>query len=204
MAAITDNAPDDPDVQLQLTDLVYAGPWPAASSAVAAISTAIVLLFNVSTLLVFSWVALVVLSHAASILLWRARSRAPETASSDQWLLRFTLGALAIGVAWGTLAISIVAGADQASQIFLYAMVMAIMTGATVLHRADVPSIEAVLWPVSAPWALVTAWSGDVPHLALAVLLLLFAGAMSRLGRRLHQSTAQAFAWRREREQLAA
>ena len=204
MAAITDNAPDEPDVQLQLTDLVYASPWPAASSAAAAISTATVLLFNLPALLVFSWVALVVLSHGASILLWRARSRAPEAASSDLWLLRFTLGALAIGAAWGTLAISIVAGADEASQIFLYAMVMAIMTGATVLHRADVPSIEAVLWPVSAPWALVTAWAGDVPHLALAVLLLLFAGAMSLLGRRLHRSTAQAFAWRREREQLAA
>ena len=115
MAAITDNAPDEPDVQLQLTDLVYAGPWPAVSSAAAAISTAIVLLFHLSALLVFGWVALVVLSHGMSILLWRARSRVPETASSDQWLLRFTFGALAIGITWGTLAISIVAGADEVS-----------------------------------------------------------------------------------------
>jgi len=204
MAPIRHKAPHEPDAQVQLTDLIYASPWPAASSAAAAVSTAIVLSFDLSVLPVLSWVALVVFSHGACILLWRAHSRAPEAASSDVWVRRFTLGALAIGIAWGALAISIVAGADQASQIFLYAMMMTIMTGAAVLYRADVPSIGAVLWPVSVPWALVTAWAGDVPHLVLAALLLLFAGAMSLVGRRIHQSIAQALGWRREREQLAA
>jgi len=81
---------------------------------------------------------------------------------------------------------------------------VAVIAGGAVMPRAHLPIIEAAVWPVAAPLACVSWWVGDVPHLALMILLLLFAGGMSVAGRRLRRSAAEVPALRCERDQLAA
>ncbi|HEV3178120.1 MAG TPA: HAMP domain-containing sensor histidine kinase [Stellaceae bacterium] len=204
MVSFTQDNPDEPGIRSELTGLLYVGLWPTVASAGAALLAVVALWFDLSATLVLGWVTLVALSHGASVALWRAYHRAPHPLASDLWLGRFTLGALGIATVWGTLAIPIAAGASNGSQLAIYTVAMAIMAGATVMHCAHVRSVEAVVWPISAPLALVSWWAGDVPHLTLATLILLFAAAMSIAGRRLHRSLARALASRYEREQLTA
>jgi signal transduction histidine kinase len=187
------------------TDLLYAAPWPTVASMVGASLTGFVLWFDLPALVVLGWAVLVALSHGVRFALWRAyRGAARDGAAPDQWLGRFTLNMLAIGIVWGLLAVAIAAGAADASQVFIYTMAVAIMAGAAVVHCAHLPSVDAIVWPVSIPIALASWWLGDVPHLAVAALLLLFAVCMSLVARRLHTSIAQTHASRHERERLAA
>ena len=204
MAFVAQETSYQPSIRSELTDLLYAGVWPAVASAAAASLTAIVLWFELPVLLVVGWMALAALSHGAWFALWRAYRDATRPVASRLWLSRFMLDALGVALVWGALAGGIAASASDATQVFIYSVAVAIMAGAAVAHCADVPSVDAVVWPVSAPMALVAWWADDVPHLALAVLLLLFAAAMSIVGRRLHRSAAQALTSRWEREQLAA
>jgi signal transduction histidine kinase len=166
--------------------------------------TAGVLWFDLPALLVLGWMAVVMLSHGAGIALWRADRRAPQPATAGPWLGRITLTALAIAIAWGAVAVAIAAGAGNASQAVIYTAAVTVMAAAAVIPCAPLRGIEAAVWPVAAPLALVSWWVGDLPHLALMALLLLFATGISIAGRRLHRSIAQALALRLERDQLAA
>ncbi|HXP77915.1 MAG TPA: HAMP domain-containing sensor histidine kinase [Stellaceae bacterium] len=204
MAFIAQETSYTPGSRSELTDLLYAGEWPTVASAVGALLTAIVLWFDLPIPLVLGWVALAAVAHGARFALQRAYLNSPPPVASTLWLGRFTLNALAIALVWGALAIAIAAGASDASQVFIYAVAVAIVAGAAVVHCAYVPSVDAVVWPVSAPLALASWWVGDVPHLALAALLLLFASTISIVGRLLHRIMAQAIASRHEREHLAA
>jgi len=204
MVFITQELRGNPGVRSDATELLYDGLWPLTASAVAALLTAVVLWFDLPALLVLAWVALVTLSHGAGFALLRAQPRAPGPEASGPWLSRFTLTALAIAIPWGALAIAIAAGASNASQTVIYTSALAMMAGAALMPCPPLRGIEAAVWPVAAPLAVVSWWAGGVPHLALMALFLLFAAGISVAGRRLHRSIAQALAFRRERDRLAA
>ena len=195
---ITEQLPGDSGVRSDATERLYENLWPLSGSAAAALLTAVVLWFDLPALLVLGWVALVMVSHGAGFALWRARHRSPHLRASALLLRRSTLDALAIAMAWGLLAIGVIAGAGNASQLVIYTVTVAIMAGAPVF------GLEAAVWPIAVPLALVSWWVGDVPHLALVVLLLLFGAGITVTGRRLRRSTAQALALRRERDLLVA
>jgi len=190
MVFITRGLPDHPGIRPGVTEQLHDGLWPTVASALAALLTAVVLWFDLPALLVLAWIAMVMLSHGASLALWRAHRCAPGLVASGPQVTRLTLKALAIAIPWGPLAIATVA--------------VAIMASGAVMPPTQASTIKAAVWPVAAPLAFVSWWVGDVPHLALMALLLLFAPGMSIAGRQRHRSAAQAFALHRERDRLAA
>jgi len=180
-----------------------AGLWLTVASAAAAMLTALVLWMEMPAWLVLGWLTLVALAHGARAASWRAYPRAPRPVGSRFWLDRFTLSALAIGMSWGALAIAIVAGAS-ASQVLIYAVAVVIMSGAAVAESGYPPDVDAVIWPVSAPLALVSWWVGDLAHLAIGSLLMVFAAAARVTAWHLNRAHSQAVGLQRERERLAS
>ena len=204
MVFITQHLPGNPGARSEAGELLHDGLWPLAASATAAVMAAVVLWFDLPALLVLGWVTLVTLSHGAAIALWRARSRAPNLAPLAPWLTSLDPNALAISIAWGTVAAAIAAGASSASQTVIYTAAVAVLAGAAVMPSASQRGTKVAVWAVAAPLALVSWWVGDVPHLALMALLLLFAAGISIAGRRLHRVFAETLALRHQRDQLTA
>ena len=204
MVFINQRLPGNPGVRSEATELLHDHLSPLIASAVTALITAIVLWFDLPALLVLAWIALMALSHGAGIALWRAQPCALRPIARGPQLSHFTLTALAIAIPWGALAIGVAAGASSTSQTVIYTAALAIMAGAALMPSAPLRGIEAAVWPVAAPLALVSWWVGDLPHLALMVLLLLFATGISFAGRRLYRTIAQGLALRRERDRLTA
>ena len=203
MVTSNQHDPGKSGLDFQLNGLLHAGAWAPAASATAAALTALVLSFDFPPSLVLSWAGLAAIAHAAAFGLRRAFRPASQPLSPKLEPPRSVLGAFAIGVAWGLLAMTVIAGASS-SQVFIYAMEFAIMAGAVLALSDHPPALDAVIWSIAVLLALATSWLGDLTHLVLAVLLLLFAVAMTVLGRRLNRlGTAAAAAWR-ERGQMAA
>ncbi len=142
--------PGDSGVRSDATEPLYENLWPLSASAAAALLTAVVLWFDLPALLVLGWLALVMLSHGAGFALWRARHRSPHLRASALLLRGSTLDALAIAMAWGLLAIGVIAGAGNASQLVICTVALAIMAGAPVF------GLEAAVWPIAVPLALVS------------------------------------------------
>jgi signal transduction histidine kinase len=185
-----------------LRELLQAIVWPTVASAGGAALTAVVLWIDLPASLVLSWAGLAALAHGAALALWHVYRTAPLPSDPKPWLWRCALGALAVGVVWGSLAIAVLAGASSAESL-VYAAAFAIMAGAAVALSVYAPAVNAVIWPVAVPLSLVSGWMGDPAHLTLAVLLPLFAAAMSVLGRHLNRLRAEAVAARSERDRMA-
>ena len=195
--------PVETGVVADVTALLDGSFWPTAVSAAAAAVVAAILWFELPASLVLGWVGLAALAHGARFALWRAYRATLQPSDPSAWLQPFTLATLAIGSVWGALAIAVIAGAASGGTL-IYAVALVMVAGAVASHSADPPAVDALVWPVSGPLALASAWMADLAHLALAVLLLLAAAAASILARRLNRLSAEASAAGREREQMAA
>jgi len=155
MVFITRHLPGNPAIRSDADELLHGGLWPLTASAVAAVMAAAVLWFDLPVPLVLAWVALVTLSHGAAIALWRVRSRAPNPAALAPWLTRLDLNALAIAIAWGTVAAAIAAGAGNASQAVIYTAAVAVMAAEPVTAvSAGTPALPATLLPVTVSAAM--------------------------------------------------
>jgi len=194
---------DGSDTETDVTDIVCAGLPVTLASAAAGLLAAPVLWVDLSAPVVLGWLAVASLAHGARFALWRAYRRAPRPVDATHWLRLSTLSALAIGIAWGILAIGVSTAADG-TQAFIYALAFAIMVGAAAMQSAHPPVTDAVVWPLAAPLALAAGWAGGLAHLALSIILLLFAAAMSLASRGLNRLNAETSAARSERDRMAA
>jgi signal transduction histidine kinase len=194
--------PDGSDIATDVTDLLHKSIWPTAVSAAAAVLIAVVLLLDQPVVLALGWMASAALAHGARFALWQTHRTAPQRVEPDVWLRLFALATLAVGLSWGILAIVVAAGANG-DETLIYALGVAIMAGAVVAHSADPPAVDAVVWPISVPFVLASCWIGDLVHVALAVLLILFAAAAGAVARRLNRLGAGVYAARRAHERMA-
>lgn len=187
-----------------LAALLCAEPWPTVMSAGAALLSACALFGDFPASWVLSWLGLAAMAHGARISVERASRAASRPLEWGLRLQPVTLGTLGIGLTWGALAIGVAAGTGSGSEAFIYAMAMSIMAGAAVTCRDSIRAADAVICPISAALALASWWVGDLSHVALGALAVVFGTAMSILGRHLDRATAEADALRRERGQLMA
>ncbi len=194
---------DRSDTETEVIDLVYAGCSAILASAAASLLTALIVSVDLSASFGLGWLAVALLAHGARVALWRAYKRAPRPVDTAHWLRLSTLSALALGIAWGILAIGVWVG-PETTQAFIYAVAFAIMVGAAATQSAHPPVTDAVVWPMAAALALAAAWVGDLSHLALAMILLGFAAAMSLASRGLSRLNAETSAARSERDRMAA
>ncbi|MEM9071393.1 MAG: ATP-binding protein [Myxococcota bacterium] len=126
----------------------------------------------------------------------RAKSPDPRT-----WENRFTLGALFNGMAWG------VGGAVFVSEDFPLTVLVVFVIGGMVAGASSstAPSRKAFLAytaPAVLPMIVRLALRGDGVHAVMALMLLLFAGAMSVLARQSGEALADAMRLRLEKSRL--
>ncbi len=194
---IADHASDKQTAALlvEQTKLLYSG---LPSSIIINTSLALILasvqsnVISPSQLLV--WLALmgvVLLARVALAVAWRRR--APNVANTAAlWILRFRIGVIATGIAWGMAAELLFPSGDLTYQLFLAVVLAGMSAGAITLLAVDRVSMLGFLVPTLAPLT-VRFWlegSAVSPAMGAMVALFLFfiAANAARVGRSLYDN----------------
>ena len=103
------------------------------------------------------WMAMMLLVQSARWLMHRRQrvaARDPARADAQLWLMRFRLGALASGMAWGSGAVLLFPAEDTVHQMFLAMTMAAICVGGFSSMANERVSLLAFIMPVLLPFGL--------------------------------------------------
>ncbi len=178
---------DKPLVEIErLRSVFQQAPLVLIVTVINAVLTAVVLAPVGSETLLSGWVGLIaVVSCVRWFVRGRFLRRASNTARSRQWALISILGSLTTGMLWG-IGASGLFPADEMHQLFLAFVIGGMCAGTTVANSAHVPTVLAFILPASLPLAARFFAEGSLTRLVSAVMLVVFAGALSLISLRAH------------------
>ncbi|CAI8782141.1 sensor histidine kinase [Methylocaldum szegediense] len=160
-----------------------------------AINAAIVVLIlwqEASRPLLSAWLLAIGASVYARYRLLRAYARAnPTSADATPWARSFLLGVAANGVLWGFAGYFLFVEHSYVHQLFLGFVLGGMVAGAMSTLSPFPKAFSLFLLPTLLPYTVrVLSHGGDV-HLAMGVMLLLFASLMWMISERLHATVAE-------------
>ena len=125
--------------------------------------------------------------HSAIMLglwwLWAAHDRAPDARPGAQWLARFRLISLALGVNWGVWFAVLAFDLPLVERIYAYSILAVLAVTAVQVLGIDLPSFRAYALPMILLPAPFVALPGETVAIALAIGGALYAGALDLLAR---------------------
>ncbi|HET7541590.1 MAG TPA: ATP-binding protein [Polyangiaceae bacterium] len=147
-----------------------------------------------SRVLLVTWVLLTgLVALARAQLMSRYDSVQPKAMELEPWGRRFVLGSLVAGALWGVASVVFFDAPSGLSQL-VFAFAIGGMTAAAAgTWFCHLPVFWAYFGGALGPFWLRTLAVGDPPHLAMALMLLAYAGGMQRVARSNHQSFERAF-----------
>jgi diguanylate cyclase (GGDEF)-like protein/PAS domain S-box-containing protein len=152
-----------------------------------------------------TWLLLMVLTLGLRLQSWRAFRRAPvEAATAPVWARRFTVGAAATGAVWGLAGLLLYSPQSWRAQVFLPFVMAGMVGGSVTALTGHMPAYLAFSVCMLVPYALRLAAEGDLPHLVMAALVVLYLVGMGVLGRTVSASLVASVRLAAENEDLVA
>jgi signal transduction histidine kinase len=190
----------------ELADLLYVSPWSVATNLLVTLVAIAVLSITFQTLAFLGWGVSIVGICIIRIFLWRAyhRSRAALDFEPMIWIRRFTYFAAATGCQWGSLATVAALMAHAPIEIFVPIIIAGLAGGVASGYTAHVPVVDAFIWPVVLPLIVVTMVAGDIQHLAMGGLYLVFVLNLSLMARQSYRTLLRMLKAKMEKERLVA
>jgi two-component system, cell cycle sensor histidine kinase PleC len=195
---------DEITIHSELADLLYSSPWPVATNLVVTMLTVLLLSYAFGKPVFLGWGVSIVGICMVRIALWRLyhRHRHDDGFDPQAWIRRFTYFAAATGTQWGTLAMTVALYSQAPTDSFVPIIIAGLAGGIASGYTAHVPVVDAFIWPVVLPLIVITAASGDPPHIALAVLYLFFVFNLSLMARRSFRSLIGLLRSKTDKEKL--
>ena len=151
------------------------------------------------------WVLLMLLSLALRLHDWREFRRAPaESMASPVWARRFTLGAAATGAGWGLAGVLFYAPHSWVAQVYLPFVMAGLVGGSVTALTGHMPAYIGFSVCTLVPYAARLAAEGDIPHLVMATLVILYLIGMGFLGRGVSASLIASVRLAAENQDLVA
>jgi signal transduction histidine kinase len=180
---------DDTLVKIERIRSVFQqAPLTLLVTVINAVLTAVVLVPVVSPRLLAIWLILIVM---VSGLRWAVRqrflSRARDGARCRPWAALSISGSLATGSLWGIGAPVLFPAADT-YQLFFALVVGGMCAGTTSVNSAHLPTVLAYILPASLPLAGSFLAEGSTPRIVSALMILVFAAALSLTSLRAHRA----------------
>jgi signal transduction histidine kinase len=197
---------DETVIHSELADLLYSSPWPVATNLVVTMLTVVLLSYAFGTPVFLGWGVSIIGICAVRIALWRLyhRHRHDDGFEPQTWIRRFTYFAAVTGAQWGTLAMTVALYSHAPTDSFVPIIIAGLAGGIASGYTAHVPVVDAFIWPVVLPLIIITAASGDPPHIALAVLYLCFVFNLSLMARRSFHALIGLLRSKTDKEKLVA
>ncbi len=169
---------------LLLAGLFERLPIVAGLNLAVALGTVIVFAGHRSWLILGAWFLLMVLTLGFRLHSWRAFRRAPADAvRAPAWARRFTLGAAATGAAWGLAGVLLYTPQSWPAQAYLPFVMAGMVGGSVTALTGHMPAYLAFSICTLVPYAFRLIAVGDLPHLVMASLVVLYLVGMGVLGR---------------------
>jgi two-component system cell cycle sensor histidine kinase PleC len=171
-------------VQGQLVALLFASPWPIATSMAVTLASSFLIWQGFSSLLRIGWtLASLLVCMARLMLLCQYRRRKPAAEQAGIWADMFVTALTVTGALWGATAL-VVLYSDNPLQYTLTMIVIAgLVAGAATTYACYVPAVDAFLWTAILPLVVACGTRGSASHFVLAVVLMLFAFNLSVMAR---------------------
>ena len=151
-----------------------------------------------------AWLLLMLLTLALRLHFWRRfQHRSDDASATPTWARRFTLGAAATGAAWGLAAVLFYAPQSWVAQVFLPFVMAGMVGGSITALTGHMPAYLAFSVCTLVPFAARLAFEGDLPHLVMATLVLLYLIGMGILGRTVSASLVASVRLAAENQELA-
>ncbi len=180
-------------------------PLVAGLNLAVALGTVIVFAGHHSALILGIWLLLMVLTLGLRLQAWRSFRRAPaDPAMAPAWARRFTLGAAATGTAWGLAGVLLYAPQSSPAQVFLPFVMAGMVGGSVTALTGHMPAYVAFSVCMLVPYALRLVAEGDLPHLVMATLVVLYLIGMGVLGRSVNASLVASVRLALENQDLVA
>jgi len=181
----------DPDQLLIETERIKSvfqqAPITLSVTVIITILSASVLASLVGYAIVSIWASLIIaVSLARWVIRQRFLRRLPVGAECRPWAALSVLGSLTTGVLWGVGA-TVLFPAAGVYQLFLAFVVAGMCAGATTVNSAHLPTLLAFILPASLPLAASFLVNPTGPRVIQAVMILVFAVALSWTGSRTHR-----------------
>lgn len=180
---------DDMTVGIERIQSVFQqAPVTLLVTVVNAVLTAVVLSPVVSARLLAIWLILIILVSGGR---WAARQcflrRVRDGAGWRTWAALSISGSLTTGILWGMGAPVLFPAADT-YQLFFALVVGGMCAGTTAVNSAHLPTVLAYILPASLPLAGSFLAEGSTPRLVSALMILVFAAALSLTSLRAHRA----------------
>jgi signal transduction histidine kinase len=134
------------------------------------------------------WVALIIaVSGARWAVRQRFLARAPEGARSQRWAALSILGSMTTGILWG-IGATVLLPAAETYQLFFAFVVGGMCAGTTAVNSAHLPTVLAFILPATLPLAANFLAGGSAVRLVSALMILVFAAALSLTSLRAHRA----------------
>jgi signal transduction histidine kinase len=163
-------------------------PLALVVTVINAVLTAAVLAPVSSHGLLSMWVALIIVVSGAR---WAVRqrflARAPDGARYQHWAALSILGSLTAGILWGVGAI-VLSPAAETYQLFFVFVVGGMCAGTTAVNSTHLPTVLAFIIPATLPLAASFLAGGSAVRLVSALMILVFASALSLTSLRAHRA----------------
>ncbi len=180
-------------------------PIVAALNLAVALGTVVVFAGRRSALVLGIWLLLMVLTLGLRLQSWRAFRRAPaDSATAPVWARRFTLGAAATGGAWGLAGVLLYTPQGWPADVYLPFVMAGMVGGSVTALTGHMPAYVAFSVCTLVPYALRLAAVGDLPHLVMATLVVLYLIGMGVLGRTVSASLVASVRLAVENQDLVA
>src|SRR6185436_1253802 len=155
--------------------------------------------------LLIAFTALIALMTAARIELRRRyRQAGPGVEDAQRWGRRFVIGSACAGLLWGAAGGLFFDASSAMSQLLITFVIGGMVAGAAGTLSCHPPAFIAFIVPSLAPLAARTFLAGDVPHLAMGCMLLVYGLALSMVARTTYRAIMEAFRLRFENDALVA
>ncbi|HET7753794.1 MAG TPA: PAS domain S-box protein [Anaeromyxobacteraceae bacterium] len=153
---------------------------------------------------VLGWLAGIAVTTVARLLLARRYlSRPRSSAEAPRWARLYAVGAGSSGVAWGVAGLLFFRGGLLSDHAFLAMMLGGVAGSAIAANSIYVRAALAFAVPALTPFVVRLVAELDAPHVGLAMVVVLFAGAMATVGRTAAQAIYESVRLRFGNEALA-
>jgi signal transduction histidine kinase len=181
----------DPASQLiepeRIQSVFQQAPLSLVVTVINSVLTAFVLASVVRLNLLVIWVALII---GVSVARWAVRQCLfyREAAGAGRlWAALSILGSMTTGILWGVGAI-VLPPAAEIYQLFFAFVVGGMCAGATAINSAHLPTVLAFIWPATLPLAASLLVEGTPVRIVSALMILVFASALSLTSWRAHRA----------------
>lgn len=135
---------------------------------------------------------------------WIYRRDSPATSAWRPWLTWMSVSALAGGIVWGFGAVMLMQSAAFDEQLLIVLVIAGVASGAVSAFGSYLPAfLMNFLTMMLAPTFWI-ATRGDLPHLALALIILAWCGAIAILANNFYRRITEAFSLRFENVDLVS